>query len=59
MLFWSGDASCLQSTSWSGLITGAAGNGAKGIAMAETDGAIALAVTNGDRVFVKVCGQSA
>jgi hypothetical protein len=58
MLFWSCDADCLQSTSWSGLITGAAGDGAKGIAMAETGGTIVLAVTNGDRVFAKVCGQN-
>jgi hypothetical protein len=58
MLFWSCDANCLQSTSWSGLVTGAAGDGAKGIAMAETGGAIVLAVTNGDRVFAKVCGQN-
>jgi hypothetical protein len=57
MLFWSCDANCLQSTSWSGLVTGVAGDGAKGLAMAETGGAIVLAVTNGDRVFAKVCGQ--
>jgi hypothetical protein len=55
MLIWGCDADCLEPTSWSGFISGAAGDGVDGIAMVEFDGALVLSISNSNRVLTRVC----
>jgi hypothetical protein len=58
MLTWSCDTNCLQTASWSGFITGAAGDGAKGLSLVEHGGSLVVAVTSSDKVFTRLCGQN-
>ncbi|HEY6726529.1 MAG TPA: hypothetical protein VI197_20985 [Polyangiaceae bacterium] len=55
MLIWGCDADCLERTSWSGIISGAAGDGVDGIAMVEFGGALVLSISNSNRVLTRVC----
>jgi len=58
MLIWSCVSNCLQATSWSGFTSGAANDGADGIAMADLEGALVLSISNNDRVLTRYCGNN-
>ena len=58
MLVWGCETNCLQRASWTGFITGAVGDGAKGISLAEQAGSMVIAITNDDRVFARYCGDN-
>lgn|GEM_PF-1866527 len=57
LLVWGCDADCLEASSWTGFISGEAGDGAKGIALAELNGALVLAVSNDDRILGRYCAD--
>jgi len=55
MLIWGCDADCLEPTSWSGIISGAEGDGVDGIAMVEFGGALVLSISNSNRILTRIC----
>lgn len=58
MLFWGCDSNCLTLASWTGFITGAVGDGAEGLAMAEQLGSLVIAISNSSRVFARYCSSN-
>jgi hypothetical protein len=58
LLIWGCTSNCTTLSSWSGFITGAAGDGSEGIAMAEQLGSLVISISNSDRVFARYCGSN-